>query len=769
DPNRPVLRGSAQNPDVFFQAREAVNSYYDAVPGIVQDAMDALRDRCGRAYSLFDYVGDPDAERVVLMMGSGCGAAEETVQHLMAAGEKVGLLKVRLYRPWSTGALLRALPESARRIAVLDRTKEPGSGGEPLYLDVVAALAEGARPAQVIGGRFGLSSKEFTPGMVKAVFDELKSDEPRRHFTIGIRDDVTNLSLPWKEITTTAPGVKQAVFFGLGSDGTVGANKNSIKIIGEHTPLFAQGYFVYDSKKSGSTTVSHLRFGPQPINSTYLVSNADFVACHQFSLMDNLDVFAPAREGATFLLNSPFPPDEVWDRLSREAQDSIIAKRLRFFVVDGHSVANEVGLKNRINTVMQTCFFALADILPRDEAIERIKGTIRKTWGNRGESIVRKNIAAVDLALDALHEVKIPNSAGATRTRSAPVPETAPDFVQRVTAMIIAGKGDLLPVSAMPIDGTFPTSTSRFERRSIANEIPVWDPEICIECALCALVCPHAAIRMKVLSSEDLASAPEGFATRAWNGREYENGGSLMTIQVAPDDCTGCNVCAEVCPAQSKEVAKHKALDMRPKHDHLERQRRDWDHFLTIPEPDRTKVNVASIKGSQMLEPLFEFSGACAGCGETPYLKLLTQLFGDRLVVANATGCSSIYGGNLPTTPWTTNENGQGPAWANSLFEDNAEFGLGMRLAVDQQRQFATVALRQMAGELGADLVKAVIDAPQDNEEQVNQQRERVCQIREHLKQVTTAEARLLESTIDALVDRSVWIIGGDGWAYDIG
>ncbi|MBX7102646.1 MAG: pyruvate:ferredoxin (flavodoxin) oxidoreductase [Gemmataceae bacterium] len=771
DPDQPRLRGSAQNPDVFFQAREAANPFYLAIPGLVQEAMDALSRLVGRQYRLFDYVGAPDAERVIVMMGSGAGAVEEAVEALTARGEKVGLVKVRLYRPFDAAALLAALPRTARHLAVLDRTKEPGAIGEPLYQDVITALFEsGSTPLpRVIGGRYGLSSKEFTPAMAVRVFEELQADSPKKHFTLGIVDDVTHLSLRWDpEFTTEAADVTRAVFYGLGSDGTVGANKNTVKIIGENTPLHAQGYFVYDSKKAGSITVSHVRFSPRPIRSTYLITRANFVACHQFHFLERMDVLELAEPGATFLLNSPYGPAEVWDKLPREVQETIIAKKLRLFVVDALEVARAAGMGSRINTVMQSCFFAISSVLPREQAIEEIKQSIKKTYGKRGESVLRKNYAAVDASLDGLHEVTIPAGVTSSIHRlPAIASDGGNDFVKRVTAVLIAGKGDLLPVSAMPVDGTFPTGSAKVEKRSIAYEIPIWDPKICIDCALCSLVCPHAAIRMKPYVPGALAGAPEGFQSKEWRGKEFTD--YRMTIQVAPDDCTGCGVCVDVCPARSKEAVKHKAINMEPKQPHLERERANFDFFLNISDPARTRMKLDTVKTTQMLEPLFEYSGACAGCGETPYLKLMSQLFGDRTIIANATGCSSIYGGNLPTTPWTVNADGRGPAWANSLFEDNAEFGLGMRLAVDQRREYAEALLRGLAGSVGDDLVRGLLESQQYDEDQVAGQRERVALLRKKLAGNDSHEARTLAGLADVLVRRSVWIIGGDGWAYDIG
>jgi pyruvate-ferredoxin/flavodoxin oxidoreductase len=778
-PTRPVLRGSAQNPDVFFQAREAANPFYAGVPDAVQDAMDRLAARTGRAYRSFDYVGDPEAERVLVLMGSGCGAAEEAVVDLAGRGEKVGLVKVRLFRPFSAEALVAALPPTIRGIAVLDRTKEPGALGEPLYQDVVTALAEevGAGRARfaggmprVTGGRYGLSSKEFTPAMAKAALDALEADDPLPHFTVGIVDDVGGLSLPVDaEYDTESDDVVRAVFYGLGADGTVSANKNSIKIIGEHTDLHAQGYFVYDSKKAGSVTVSHLRFGPEPIRSSYLIRKAGFVACHQFERLERTDVLEVAAPGATFLLNSPYGPEEVWDHLPEPTRRGILEKGLRFFVVDGYAVANEAGLGTRVNTVLQTCFFALADVLPAEEATRAIKEAIVKSYGKRGETVLARNFAAVDGALAALHEVTVPDDIGEGPPMLPPVPAEAPNFVQRVTAAMIAGEGDLLPVSALPVDGTFPTGTARWEKRSIAREIPVWDPSICIDCAKCALVCPHAAIRMKVFQPEALpADAAADFKHKEWKDREHP--GRWMSIQVAPDDCTGCGICVDVCPARSKEEVKHKAIDMCDKLEHLDRERGWFETFMAIPDPDPSTVRADTVKGSQQLPPLFEYSGACAGCGETPYLKVLTQLVGDRLLVANATGCSSIYGGNLPTTPWTTDAQGHGPAWSNSLFEDNAEFGLGMRLGVDAQVELAMELLDQLEPDLGGNLVHGLTTGVRGrSHDEVASQRLRVAELKERLERLDAPAARDLEAVADTLVPTSVWIVGGDGWAYDIG
>ena len=773
-PDRPSLRGTAQDPDVFFQAREACNPFYLEIPRIVQETMDHFGALTGRHYHLVDYAGAPDAERVVMLMGSGNGAVADTVDALVARGEKVGVLNVRLFRPFPAEAFLDALPATATSIAVLDRTKEPGAPGEPLYQDVATALIEALLAGRftsmprLIGGRYGLSSKNFDPPMVKAVFDELAKPEPKNHFTVGIVDDVTHTSLAVDPtFATEQPDVVRALFYGLGADGTVSANKSSVKIIGEGTDLHSQGYFVYDSKKSGSTTISHLRFGPRPINSSYLIRSASFIACHQFNFLERKDVLAAAEHGATFLLNSPYGPDEVWDHLPIEVQRAIVDKGLRFYVIDAQMIATEVGLGRRVNTVLQTCFFALSGVLDRDEAIAAIKKSIEKSYGKRGRAVLEQNFAAVDRSIEGLHEVEIPEDARSQVHRLPPVPEDAPDFVKRVTAMIIAGQGDLLPVSALPVDGTFPTGTSQYEKRSIALEIPIWDPDICIDCAKCALVCPHAAIRMKVFEPSAIDTAPATFQHKEWKDREHP--GMWMTIQVAPDDCTGCGVCVDTCPAKSKEVVKHKSINMEPKLEHLDVERENFDFFLTIPAFDRRDVKVASIKGSQMLEPLFEFSLACEGCGETPYLKLLSQMYGDRLLVANATGCSSIYGGNLPTTPWAKDRDGRGPTWSNSLFEDNAEFGLGMRLALDHKTSFARQLLERLAPEVGQDLATAILEADMGDEVAIFEQRERVAALRARLDELEGDDARNLHQIADALVRKSVWIIGGDGWAYDIG
>jgi pyruvate-ferredoxin/flavodoxin oxidoreductase len=784
NPDAPDVRGTAQNPDVFFQAREACNPYYDAVPAIVQGTMDSFAQRTGRAYRLVEYHGAADAERVIVIMGSGVGAVRETVDTLVKRGERVGLVTVRLYRPFPADQLVSALPPSVRSIAVLDRTKEPGAVGEPLYLDVRAALDEamegpkpvfGARP-RVIGGRYGLSSKEFTPAMAKAVLDHLATERPKRHFTVGINDDVSLLSLPWDpDFHTPRPDNQvQAVFFGLGSDGTVGANKNSAKIIVEATGAFAQAYFVYDSKKSGAMTVSHLRFGPEPIDSTYLVSNADFVACHHFGLLRRVDILGTAKDGATFLLNSPYGPADVWAQLPGNVQRQLQEKNISLWVVNADRVAVDAGLGNRINTVMQTCFFALSGVLPPDDAIAQIKGSVEKAYGKRGRTIVERNVAAIDAALANMARVEVPAELTVSAPRARTIPESAPEFVQRVTAMIMADQGDLLPVSALPVDGRFPSGTTRYEKRAIGADIPIWDPLICTDCGKCTIVCPHASLRMKVFAPEALVGAPDGFLSKPFRSKELA--GHLMTIQVAPDDCTGCGVCVDVCPAKSKTEAKHKSINMQPAITHRDGERALWDFFESIPELDRSILPHDSVKGSQVLQPLFEFSGACSGCGETPYLKLASQLFGDRMLVANATGCSSIYGGNLPTTPWATNSDGRGPAWSNSLFEDNAEFGLGMRAGLDAQRREASALLASLAGDLSPELVTSILEADQGNEVAVFAQRQRVARLNEELGRLVAgsdaevgARARHLLALSGALVHKCVWIVGGDGWAYDIG
>jgi len=775
-PDKPVVRGTAQNPDAFFQAREACNSFYTATPFLVQRTMDRLAERTGRAYHLFDYDGHPEAERVVVVMGSGAETARETAAALAARGEKVGVVTVRLYRPFSMESFVAALPKTTKAIAVLDRTKEPGAPGDPLFLDVVGSLHEDragdfprfSKEPVVVAGRYGLSSKEFTPGMVRAVFDELSRERPRRRFTVGIVDDVTHTSLSYDPDYDIEPKSRvRAVFYGLGADGTVSANKNSIQIIGEETDNQAQGYFVYDSKKSGATTVSHLRFGPDPIRAPYLVTKAGFVACHQHAFLERLDVLELADEGAVFLLNAPYGPGEIWDRLPREVQETILAKKLRFFVVDAYALAREVGLGGRINTIMQTCFFALSGVLPREEAIERIKESIRSTYKKRGEDVLTKNFAAVDQTLARLSEVKVGSDAGSRFQRPPIVSGEAPDFVKRVTGVMLAGKGDLLPVSAFPVDGTWPVGTARFEKRNIALEIPIWDEALCIQCNKCAMVCPHAAIRAKVYPSDRLEGAPETFKSAGYKATEFA--GSKYTIQVAAEDCTGCTLCMMVCPAKDKANPKRKALEMRPQPPLRESERKNFDFFLDLPEVDRASLKRLDVKEAQLLPPLFEFSGACAGCGETPYVKLLTQLYGDRALIANATGCSSIYGGNLPTTPYTTNRDGRGPAWANSLFEDNAEFGFGLRLAVDAHVAQAKELVTSLGGAIGETLVGEILSADQSSEAGIAEQRRRVVELRRQIAGLDRSEARRLDLLADYLVQKSVWIVGGDGWAYDIG
>jgi len=768
-PDRPVLRGTAQNPDVYFQARETVNPYYQACPEIVQKYMDKFAALVGRQYRLFDYIGAPDAERVIIAMGSGAETAGETAKYLMEKGEKVGVVKVHLYRPFSVKHFLQVLPETVRTIAVLDRTKEPGAAGEPLYQDVVTAIAEGngIKP-RVIGGRYGLSSKEFTPAMVKAVFDEAAKAQPKNHFTVGIYDDVSNTSLDYDPaFDIEAPETVRCIFWGLGSDGTVGANKNSIKIIGEETDNWAQGYFVYDSKKSGQVTLSHLRFGPKPIRAPYLITQAQFVACHQFSFLERFDVLKYAMPGGVFLLNSIYGPDEVWDHLPIETQKGIIEKKLRFYVIDANEVAQKTGMGGRINTIMQTCFFAISGVLPREQAIKEIKKAIEKTYGKRGEAVVQRNFEAVDRTLENLFEVKVPDQITSKLTRRQPVPENAPEFVRNVLGKIIAGEGDSLPVSAFPADGTFPTGTTQWEKRNITLEIPVWEPDLCIQCGKCSFVCPHAVIREKVYEPAYLENAPASWLSADARWKEFP--GMKYSLVVSPEDCTGCGLCVEVCPAKDKSQVGRKAINMAPQPPIRERENINWQYFLTLPEADRTQFSVKSVKNSQLLQPLFEFSGACAGCGETPYIKLLTQLFGDRMVVANATGCSSIYGGNLPTTPWSFNKEGRGPAWSNSLFEDNAEFGLGMRLTLDKQIEYARELLPQFSAQVGEDLVSDLLNADQSSETGIRQQRERVTLLKQRLQTINDPRARDLLSLADVLVRKSVWIIGGDGWAYDIG
>ncbi|MCE5208265.1 MAG: pyruvate:ferredoxin (flavodoxin) oxidoreductase [Chloroflexi bacterium] len=777
-PDRPMMRGTAQNPDVYFQARETVNSYYLQCPQIVQKYMDKFAKIVGRQYKLFDYTGAPDADRVIVIMASGAETAQETARHLMEkSGEKLGVVTVRLYRPFSVEHFIKALPKSVKKIAVLDRTKEPGSVGEPLYEDVTTALAEGMALGYtsfkempiVTGGRYGLSSKEFTPAMVKSVFDEMKKAQPKNHFTIGINDDVTHTSLDYDtSFSIEDPETVRCVFFGLGSDGTVGANKNSIKIIGEETNNYAQGFFYYDSKKSGSLTISHLRFGPKPIHAPYLIGDGDanFVACHQFSFLERYDMLKYARPGGIFLLNSIYEKEEVWDNLPIEVQTAIIEKHLKFYIIDGYKVAERTGMGGRVNTIMQTCFFAISGILPRDEAIEQIKYSIQKTYGKRGDAVVQANYAAVDASIENLQEVKVPARATSKLTFRPAVPDKAPKFVRDVLGNIIAYNGDNLPVSAMPVDGTFPTGTTQWEKRNVTLQIPVWEPDLCIQCGKCAFVCPHAAIRNKVYDSALLEKAPATFKSTAAKFKEFP--GATFTVQIAPEDCTGCGQCISACPSKDKTNPERKAINLAPQPPLRETERDNFEFFMNLPDPDRTKFAPTTVKNSQLLRPLFEFSGACGGCGETPYVKLLSQLFGDRTVVANATGCSSIYGGNLPTTPWAFNSDGRGPAWSNSLFEDNAEFGLGMRLTLDKQNEYARELLGALASQVG-DVAAEILNADQSDEAGINAQRQRVAALKETLKGIKDAKATHLISLADALVKKSVWIVGGDGWAYDIG
>jgi len=775
-PDNPFIRGTAQNPDVFFQARETVNPYYLNCPDIVQKVMDKFEKVVGRKYELFQYFGAPDAERIIILMGSGAETAEETVEYLMKQGEKVGLIKVRLYRPFSIKHFINSIPKTVKTIAALDRTKEPGSIGEPLYADIVTAIQEGIsegitlfkKTPKIIGGRYGLSSKEFTPAMIKGLFDEMKKDIPKNHFTIGIDDDLTHSSISYDPDFSIEPDDRtRAVFYGLGSDGTVGANKNSIKIIGEETDNYAQGYFVYDSRKAGSLTISHLRFGPSPIYSTYLVNRANFVACHQFSFLERYDVLETAQSGAVFLLNSSYSADEVWDHLPYTIQETIIEKKLRFYVIDAYKIAKEVGLGARINTIMQVCFFSLSKVIPIEKAIKAIKHHIEESYGKKGEKIVSTNFAAVDHALANLHEVKIPSKPDSKLPKHLSVPVEAPEFVQKVTAKIIAGQGDALPVSVFSPDGTFPSGTTQWEKRNIAQEIPAWDPDTCIQCGKCVMVCPHAVIRAKVYDPKLLSSAPENFKSIEAKNSQFK--GLKFTIQVSPEDCTSCALCIVNCPAKNKANPKLKALNMVSQPPVREQESKNWKFFLDLPEVDRKELKLSAVRNVQFLQPLFEFSGACAGCGETPYVKLLSQLFGDRAVIANATGCSSIYGGNLPTTPWTFNKEGRGPAWSNSLFEDNAEFGLGMRLAIDKQLEYALELLDRLSSDIGKDLVSEIKTADQSTEEGLYKQRERVKTLEKKLKKIEKPEAEDLLSLIDVLGKKSVWIVGGDGWAYDIG
>jgi pyruvate-ferredoxin/flavodoxin oxidoreductase len=773
-PDRPIVRGTAQNPDVFFQARETVTPYYEACPDIVQKSMDNFAKVVGRSYHLFDYTGAEDAEKIIILMGSGAEAVYETVSYLQTSGEKVGVLKVRLYRPFSIPHFIAAIPPTVKHIAVLDRTKEPGAAGEPLYQDVVTALVEAKaegisklKDPKVIGGRYGLSSKEFTPAMAKSVFDEMAQSKPKVHFTVGIRDDVSKTSLDFDPAFAVEPENRtRAVFYGLGSDGTVSANKNSIKIIGEETDNYAQGHFEYDSKKAGAVTVSHLRFGPDPIHSTYKITKANFVACHQFSFLEKYDMLKVAEEGATFLLNSIYDADSVWNHLPKKVQQQIIDKKLKFYVIDAYKLAGEVGLGVRINTIMQTCFFAISHVLPKDQAIDLIKKFTKKTYGKRGESIVKMNFKAIDAAIDHLVEVK-PSSVTSTIQMRKPVPDEAPKYVREVTGEIIAGRGDDLPVSAFAPDGSFPSATTQWEKRNIALEVPVWQPEICIQCGKCVLVCPHAVIRSKVYDAALLKNAPATFKSANAKWKNFAD--KKFTIQISAEDCTGCGVCVSNCPAKSKTEPDVKAINMSELDAIRTKENENWKFFQTIPYPDRKDLKLNMVKDIQLLQPLFEYSGACAGCGETAYIKLMSQLFGDRSVIANATGCSSIYGGNLPTTPYSQNQAGRGPSWSNSLFEDNAEFGMGMRLAIDKQLEYAKELVNTLSSQIGKDLVHAILNAEQNTEDGINLQRDRIEKLKKKLKTLNSAQARELLSLADVLVKKSVWIVGGDGWAYDIG
>ena len=773
-PERPFIRGTAQNPDVYFQARETVNPFYARVPDAVENAMARLAERTGRRLHIVDYTGDPDAERVIVVMGSGGETIRETVAHLNVRGERVGVVQVRLYRPFPAQALVDVLPRTVRRIAVLDRTKEPGSIGEPLFLDTVAALtesfADGERDVmpRIIGGRYGLSSKEFTPGMVAGIFDELALERPRRRFTIGITDDVSGTSLPFDaSLDIEPPETVRAIFFGLGSDGTVGANKNTIKILGDEESLHAQGYFVYDSKKSGSQTVSHLRFGPQPIRAPYLVQQASFIGCHQFRLLEQVDVLGRAADGATLLLNCPRPPDEVWDALSRPVQEQIIAKHIDVYAIDAGRIARDVGLAGRINIILQTCFFAVSGVLPAERAIDRIKAAVAKTYARRGAEVVKRNEAAVDRALEGLHRIDVPEAATSTRGLPPVVPDSAPAFVRTVTAAMLAGRGDELPVSVLPVDGTYPSGTTAYEKRNISDLVAVWDADLCIQCGNCSFVCPHSVIRSRYYDQSNLETAPDGFASAPLDAVGLPD--TRYTLQVYVEDCTGCALCVEACPVVAPGDPVRKAINLAPLEPLVATERQNIAFFETLPGSDRSRVDFGTVRGTQFLEPLFEFSGACAGCGETPYLKLISQLFGDRLMVANATGCSSIYGGNLPTTPWTTDADGRGPAWSNSLFEDNAEFGLGFRLAADRHTELARRRLADLRDTIGAELVDAILEAPQLRESELRAQRARVGELKQRLDKLEGAAVADLQSVVDHLVRRSVWIVGGDGWAYDIG
>lgn len=784
-PDNPVLRGSSQNPDVFFQARESVNPYYLAMPGIVQKVMDRFAELTGRQYKLFDYTGAVDAERIIILMGSGAETVQETVEYLVEQGEEVGLIKVRLFRPLDSAALIAAIPASVKKIAVLDRTKEPGADGEPLYKDVSTALmqhhceenSQFSTLPKVFGGRYGLSSKEFTPAMIKSIFDELTLASPKQNFTIGINDDVTHSSLSWDESFRTNAHEKtfQAVFYGLGSDGTVSANKNSIKIIGECTDKFVQGYFVYDSKKSGAVTVSHLRFGDNPIHSTYLIGDgdADFIACHQPVFLERYPMLDKAADHAVFLLNTSAEKDVVWQSLPQKMQQQIIDKHIKLYAIDAYKVADESGMGKRINTIMQTCFFSISGVLPKEQAIESIKEAVEKTYGKKGKQLIDLNFKAIDQTLLNLYKVDVPDKVGSQGKHHEEVPESAPDFIKQVTAEIIAGRGDSIPVSLFPVDGSYPLGSAAYEKRNLALEIPELDENLCTQCGKCPLVCPHGVIRSKVFDESTIDPAPSSFKSMPIKGKDFDQ--SLrMSYQVSPEDCTGCGLCVDICPIHDKSNVSHKALNMVTYTPALREQEKiNWEYFLTLPEYDRTKIKNNTIKGAMILQPLFEFSGACEGCGETPYIKLASQLFGDRMIVANATGCSSIYGGNLPTTPWAKNSEGRGPAWSNSLFEDNAEFGLGMRLSIDKQKQYATELIQQLKSELGEDLVNDILSADESSEKGIAEQRQRLEVLKTKLASIDSASAsvmaRELETIADKLSRKSVWIIGGDGWAYDIG
>jgi len=772
NPQNPRIRGTAQNPDVFFQAREACNVYYNKLPQIVKETMEEFGKLTGRVYRPFDYVGHKDAERIIILMGSGVGPVEETVQYLQGEGEKVGFVNVHLFRPFDIAELIKSIPSTVKQIAVLDRTKEPGAIGDPLYQDVLSAYVESRLNGQtpnIIGGRYGLSSKEFTPAMVMSIFDELGKKEPKNHFTIGINDDVTHSSLEYDPSFSAEKESFNSVFYGLGADGTVSANKNSIKIIGDTSDDFVQGYFVYDSKKAGALTISHLRFGKYPIHSTYLISKANFVACHQFNFLQKFDVLELAKNGSTFLLNAPYSSEDVWDALPAQVQKSIIEKDLKFYVIDASRVAKEANLGTRLNTILQTCFFSISGILPQKEAIERIKQAIQKTYYHKGEKLVQMNFDAVDQAVANLHEVDYPKNVTSKGQLQAPIPDSAPDFVKNVLGKILAGKGDELPVSSFPVDGTFPTATTQWEKRNIASVVPAWDEELCTQCNKCVMICPHAAIRAKVYPQDLLKDAPKDFMHYPPVGKDFDKETEAYSLQVAVEDCTGCDLCIQVCPAISKEDENYRAINMVERTSVLEKERENWDFFLNLPDLDRSRIKITNVKGSQFMQPLFEFSGACSGCGETPYLKLITQLYGEHMIVANATGCSSIYGGNLPSTPWSQTKEGRGPAWSNSLFEDNAEFGLGLKMAANKKKEKAFELLHRLKEEVGEDIIWAIENTDENTEPGLQAQMKNVEKLVEILKTVKGQDAKDLEFYSDSLIKKSVWIIGGDGWAYDIG